>query len=470
MNEEFEHIGYWWLPEKPDGKIPGKLRFTPTDGANLTLQGSLKGSGLASVVSSSKFFNPPLVLGITSTGKAITLHQCFEKGTSFSSGGGVTSELGATWVFINAHFTSPDEVKFKSVSIHYAHLDSWANLPGFELDDHELVQGKLTLRYERPSAFQMELGDFNFSIGASGPSLSYDQIRQVKIGQKAWVRLKSPVEKPLEDFMGILHHIQNFLTLAMTRPTFPMIVGSTVEITPDSPDDTQRPDLPVDIFYQLPWWPGETKSLHSFEMLFTLPVVRDRLNVYIATWIQAAEMLKPVYDLYFSILYNPHMYVESTFISLSQAIETYHRRKIGGKYQPDEEFREGLYQKLVSVLPPELDKGFKQSLKDGKLLYANEYSLRKRLQDLVGRLSPNFPLNFIDANFVSKVCDTRNYLTHYDPDLREKSAQGVELYNLNEGLRTILEICFLEELGFAHEDIRKMLSSNRAHRHLLYGG
>jgi hypothetical protein len=178
--------------------------------------------------------------------------------------------------------------------------------------------------------------------------------------------------------------------------------------------------------------------------------------------------MRQVYNLYFSILYNSHIYLEDRFINFSQAIETYHRIKIGGKYQSDEEFRQGLYQKLVSVLPQEIDDGFRQSLKRGKLFYANEYSLRKRLQDIIRRLSSEFPKNFIKSNFVSKVCDTRNYLKHYDQTLKEKAAKDEELYELTEDLRIILEICLLEELGFTLQDINKMFYNNLAHCHLFY--
>ena len=72
-------------------------------------------------------------------------------------------------------------------------------------------------------------------------------------------------------------------------------------------------------------------------------------------------------------------------------------------------------------------------------------------------LSSDFPLKSFDPNFISKVCDTRNYLTHYDVSLKEKSASAKELYYLNEDLRTILQIYFLKELGFANEGIKKML-------------
>jgi len=37
MIEEFEYDGIWCLPEKPDNKVSGKLKFHPVEGLKLQL-------------------------------------------------------------------------------------------------------------------------------------------------------------------------------------------------------------------------------------------------------------------------------------------------------------------------------------------------------------------------------------------------------------------------------------------------
>jgi hypothetical protein len=120
----------------------------------------------------------------------------------------------------------------------------------------------------------------------------------------------------------------------------------------------------------------------------------------------------------------------------------------------------------VEAIPQELAPDFKDHLKTGTLRYANQFSLRTRLRKIAERLSSNFPIQFIAAedprrNFVNKVVDTRNYLTHFDPDLQNKAAEGEELYDLTQKLKTLLEICLLEELGLSLDEIRMMTSKNR---------
>ncbi len=127
----------------------------------------------------------------------------------------------------------------------------------------------------------------------------------------------------------------------------------------------------------------------------------------------------------------------------------------------------------MQVIPPDLDPGFKQSLKKGRLRYANEYSLRKRLHELAHHLAPYLPLRFLaesgDRNaFVEKATDTRNYLTHYDPELREKAAtNGAELYELGKKLCAILDALLLEEIGFEQDQIREMLRKNSKYADLI---
>ena len=44
MLEEFVSLGKWWLPNKPEVVVPGKLSFSPESGATLELIGSLYSS------------------------------------------------------------------------------------------------------------------------------------------------------------------------------------------------------------------------------------------------------------------------------------------------------------------------------------------------------------------------------------------------------------------------------------------
>jgi hypothetical protein len=49
---------------------------------------------------------------------------------------------------------------------------------------------------------------------------------------------------------------------------------------------------------------------------------------------------------------------------------------------------------------------------------------------------------------VKKTGDTRNYLTHFNPRLKEKAAEGEDLWILSHECVALLEFCMLRALGF----------------------
>jgi hypothetical protein len=264
----------------------------------------------------------------------------------------------------------------------------------------------------------------------------------------------------------MMRRIQDFLTLGVGEPVYPIEVVGYCDANKKVFENGKEYQPPIQIFYALPWQSKPEKRVYPMNMLFTLKTLHDQMEISLKRWFNQAENLKPVLDIYFSLLYREQIYSEFRFLGIVQSIETYHRRIWGGKYMQDDIFLTELYPKLVQSIPPGLDPGFKQSLKTGKLRYANEYSLRKRLHDLACHLTEYLPLQFLNDNverdaFIDKVCNTRNYLTHYEPGLKENAAiTGKELYELYKKLRVLVDALLLEEIGFEKEQIREMIKKN----------
>ena len=42
LDDDGEWAGEWWLPDEPDHKVPGTLRYTSADGLALTLMGTFE--------------------------------------------------------------------------------------------------------------------------------------------------------------------------------------------------------------------------------------------------------------------------------------------------------------------------------------------------------------------------------------------------------------------------------------------
>lgn len=134
-----------------------------------------------------------------------------------------------------------------------------------------------------------------------------------------------------------------------------------------------------------------------------------------------------------------------------QALESFHRVKMGGKYLSNEAwqpYRTALAEKISS----ELDADHKESLKS-RIKYGNEFSLRKRVGELLETLDEKVSssLSPTDKYFTADLVDTRNYLTHYDDELKGVALKNADLYWVNQRLRVLITILLLKEIGIREE-------------------
>jgi hypothetical protein len=90
--------------------------------------------------------------------------------------------------------------------------------------------------------------------------------------------------------------------------------------------------------------------------------------------------------------------------------------------------------------------------------------LRKRLKELLHK-NNSILKDYIahKKDFITKVVDTRNYYTHYTPELCRRAAKEKELYQITEKLKMIIEVCFLGELGLTPAEIRGLISAQYRH-------
>ena len=473
MVEKFEYKGVWWLPDNPEKRISGTLMFVPGEGAVLNLMGSFNGSfeeikstnsegSITKRVWTGKLFEPEIMLGTSSGGKKITLHKCFETNERYSSSGFPTSSFYANIVFIGWHFTKPEELKFKSFFVNYPYFEEWSEIGVFSYRrESEEKSKQYEVKYEVPEPVKTKINNFKISFDHN-LNVSGDWLREVNLKHTTFIEIEPEDELHFEEYQSILYHLQNFLSLATTRAIYPLSVEATTEhckrVSTFSKGKVRHPH--IEIFYNVIGKVDLSEKLTDYDMLFTFEDISGQFETYLQNWFGKAELLKPVYDLFFGTLYNPSMYLELQFLSLIQAVESYHRRRFGGKYLSDEDYK-GAYDTLVNAIPDSVKGDFKQSLKS-RIQYGNEFSLRTRLKRLFNSDEYQEILNeFVEnkGDFIGAVVDTRNYLTHYEGE--EKAAIGKELAPFIQKLKILLKICLLTELGFSSEEIKKLFSRNR---------
>jgi hypothetical protein len=156
------------------------------------------------------------------------------------------------------------------------------------------------------------------------------------------------------------------------------------------------------------------------------------------------------------MLYHPAMYTDVHFLAYAQAVETYDYRRRDVTDLPAGQHE----QRMEAILTGTPDQ-YREWLQT-RLQRSNELSLRRRIRDVLDEC-PDVRDKIVGAtpreraNFVALFVDSRNYYTHYSPDLENRAATGVALYLLVVQLRAIIEMSLLRELGFTCDAIDAIL-------------
>lgn len=460
---EMEYRGYWWLPEDDSKKIPGTLSFAEHKGkAILNLLGTL-----VEPHNLLKARTMPLIYGFSESGKQITLYQCSNLGAHLSFPGFSTEKYNVARVFVGGYLGGGGDITFKTVSVSLSNASEWVNVSGIEYT-MTASGGDTTLKYSARKVVEVNWGkEWKIEIlhrASVQPPKHSLETTIASITERVQFKIESSEEKPFDWFLQKIDLISNFLTLGIGAPVFPLAIDGTTERAVLIIDNVTRyPD--VAIFFSMAEDPRMLKNRTWNEMLFAYRHITADFETMIKKWFEKAELLSPVYNLFFGTFYNSSMYLQHEFLSLIQALESYHRRVCVGKYLEDKPY-EPIRKTLTERIPADLDSSFKESLKS-RLKYGNEFSLRKRLKDVLDRYS-KFATGLIDDFdvFISQVVDTRNYLTHYTHELEEKAFKGYDLYVLCQKIKFLIEICFLSELGLSEDSISRRLKEDRRYNHI----
>lgn len=456
MLEVFEHRGLWWLPERPKRKVAGVLTFSQ-DAVALELIGWLPrpepvADESGEIELPSGPLSRPRILGLSSDGKAFTLENCHASGFNFSSPGLITESFVPAMILRGAHYEPDEEVVLDELAIAYTQLDSWVATSGFDLlppaEDEPMG---VDISFREPKHITVEIPAAIIEISFARSLKDAEPHRpEVKVQQRSGFLLRFKHATPLKPALDYVYQLRNFVSLGVGRPVTPIrITGFVLPPEDAEPDPFTRLEprkLKIDLFYRLAHVP-DVKELHPAQMLFSLPDARKRLPTLLLNWFAKQELLRPVFDLYFGAVYNRQAYMEQRFLSLTQAIETYHRRTSDETELPPADHERRLDEIMSAT--PEQHREWLQL----KLRHSNELWLHRRLDDVLERCPTVVDKLVRRRSFGHRLAAARNYLTHYDPALEGQAARGLDLYPLTVQLQALVEMCLLLELGFDCNEI-----------------
>ena len=448
MNKSLKIKGQWWLPNNPENKVFGTLEYSQSGSSKLELFGSLQ--------LTAEYI---LIVGESSNGDKYTLNDChvnyFQTGTSGFS----TVVYSVAEIFENVHFKSPDEIAFQAISVQYTNTTEWSRLSALNIEQ-EFFEAKFSLNFSlpEPKTVQFETGSkLSLELYSRYPQIlrevsSKIEIEQIPVFTFSFSRTKNFEELQLK----YIRHLQNLLTLAITRPVSVEFIIGHLE-NPGFNSKPIKPSRPVNIYLDRKNNFENDREVIFQNMLFTFPAVEKEWKSLLSNWFKKRVRLKPIVTLYFSTLYNSYLYMENNFLSLVQAVESYHRRTFETK-----EFKEEEKETLIKQVLNAVDSKYHEVI-TRKLNYIHEPSLRSRLKKIFDAHRSVLDKYIRRKQFCDKTYDARNYYTHYDKDLKEQ-VDKIDIIDLINKLEIVIEVCLLKELGFSLKEIEECLQNHSDHK------
>ena len=182
----------------------------------------------------------------------------------------------------------------------------------------------------------------------------------------------------------------------------------------------------------------------------------EQLCKALERWFSVPDTLRQVENLIYGTIRNSSLFVETEFLSLAQAIESFHRVTDNSLLMAACDFKEvkrvlrGLIVFFLKTAPT------MQNRLIESISHANELTFRDRIELLVDRLSSGNASRLLgdEAQFVKQLRDTRNHFTH--PGISRKSTvllEPLQLYNFNQRLHAFLRLLVLLYVGFQEEAV-----------------
>jgi hypothetical protein len=453
--QDFISFGQWWIPSKPEVRIPGTLSFSSDRGARLELMGSFYDASfvekditsdvilpdqenlLKEGMKELEFIKPEeiIILGLIENNEEITLYKCSGRIANFEFvKSRTTLFFYAEYILKKIHMSNEESIKLKSIAIEYSYFREWVGKSGIkpyilrQKNDQVLIES-----HPLENIYLTKINDLDISINFFQMFNQFENryfgtaYYKINIEQKTYLTISNYDNKSLSECIDLFIHFRDFLSFAMSKPTSIISVEGKLDVTvPRYVNQDDRTDImgeqvqeqEIIILFGLGGNLSNSEAkLSVHEMLFTFNDMEDRLGEIFTAWINNQEKYTPVFQLLMTTIYTPNLYINYGFINIIQALESYHsasdRFKDKGKYQQSKIYKNGILKQLLEVIEefpgknfdekfPErsfdetngINDDFRGALKGG-VQKLNRVTLQTRLHQIIEEISDLLPSDFI---------------------------------------------------------------------------
>lgn len=433
--------GKFWFPANPDKRAAGVLNIYDNGEIELELLSPLREH-------KSERLDESRINGLVREYGPVTLNHCFYQYEEIEIDDISSSLIIVNEAIFGVTFGESQPLEFNSLEFEIDNLHVWSNISGLkrniDQDQTFSVDFKLpeNINFELDNGFSLILG---FGFSAKNPDFV-----SINLEQRVYWKLCSEKLRPLEEFRECAFRINNFLSLAMDQPVCMRNFKLTRKDIATQYAD-KKIEVPLRLIYCITNYQDQSAKTHIRAMLFGLPRVRDNFEKLINSWLNLYNIAEPALNLFFSVINEPNKFSETKFLSLAQSMETLHRRTDHTTATPEAEY-EDFKARIISCTPVEMHEWLETKLKFG-----NELSFRKRLMALISPFETLLGDPRETKKITTKILNSRNYYTHYSPDLEQIAQKGDDLLNLTYTMEALCKLIILKMLGFSVEEIEGMI-------------
>ena len=461
LSEPIETSGRFWLLEEPGDWLPGLLKISESGEIRVELSGifgdPFDALDSVAVALDSPTEEPPSrpkrMVGILERGGKITLDGCRWVSRKVGLVGGMSKSIvHAELAYIGRAYDKQEEVVFSRLSFAVEGLDNWLLESGITVA-RDIDNKSGSIGYKVPDDVALPLSDsvkVGFTFNLTSPAVSFP-VTEVTIKQTASVFVQSREPRPIKYFSSFTFKLCNLLSLALNdRLTIQSMTG---QVAQDHKDD--QIELPISIYGQFAPWTENIPQLRWHRALFRYPDVAGHLNHIVVKWFENYENYEPAFNLYFASITQTSQFLDTKVLWLAQALEILHRRTSDEREMPEQEFSD-LSQSVMQTCAPE-----RRDWLGARLRYANELSLRRRLNKLIKPFEHLLGDRRERRFLVNTICDTRNYLTHFDEKTtKDRARDPRELFDLYRKMAGLFELHLLRLTGFDEGSIDRIIRNN----------
>jgi hypothetical protein len=446
--------GLFWLPERSDEQIAGRLTFDVSTGAELNLIGSFDEADGAL----GQRHPPRRILGVAGR-RLLTLDECTDFGTSIEIPGIRRQRYRPATVFAGAQFSDVEPLEFSAITIGMRDLEHWVGRSAVLIEltksdiSNEIRGARLTVDPIEPSRVPTGFGELElgFRWGLRG-----DHVVESTVSQGSYLRLHAQVPTPFPDLLKACLALQHLLTLGLdaTAPITALTVWHPQHSRTHPSGELLHE--PIDVYSRLHGGdaPEAERPRTPHEMLFTFEDLGGLPAV--ARWLEASTRLEPVLGALLSHRYVPQLYGENRLQNAVFAAETFDRLRFPNEVLPPDEAGARIDEILAAV--PNAHRDWLRT----QLQYSNEPRFRRRLLRLADYAGDSFGALVGDLKrWAAAVTATRNRAVIHRGTADQSEGLAWSLYLLSESVYFLVALCLLRECDAPDATVAKIREHQR---------